>query len=48
MVGTTSGYKNGKLQGEWISYDSNGLKQPWQRMIMVRSGKWFLERYCFK
>jgi hypothetical protein len=42
-------YKNGKLQGEWISYDSNGYKnmatydngQKSENMV-------FLERYCFK
>jgi hypothetical protein len=38
MVGTTSGfYKNGKLQGEWVSLIVMVIKQPWQHMIMVRS-----------
>jgi hypothetical protein len=29
-------YKNGKLQGEWVSIVMV-IKQPWQHMIMVRS-----------
>jgi hypothetical protein len=26
MVGTTSGFIKWELQGEWISYDSNGYR----------------------
>jgi hypothetical protein len=32
-------YKNGKLQGEWVSLIVMVIKQPWQHMIMVRSLK---------
>ncbi|MFB0910310.1 MAG: membrane-binding protein [Flavobacterium sp.] len=35
-------YKNGKLQGEWISYDSNGNKIAMATYDNgQKSGKWF-------
>jgi antitoxin component YwqK of YwqJK toxin-antitoxin module len=35
-------YKNGKLQGEWISYDSNGNKTAMATYDNgQKSGKWF-------
>jgi hypothetical protein len=59
LVKATSFHDNGKVQqvvftkmGNYKEngfLDSNGNKQPWQHMIMVRSPEnGFLERYCFK
>jgi antitoxin component YwqK of YwqJK toxin-antitoxin module len=40
-------YKNGKLQGEWVSFDSNKTAMATYDNGQ-KSEKWFFERYCFK
>jgi antitoxin component YwqK of YwqJK toxin-antitoxin module len=49
MVRYKSGfYKNGKLQGEWISYDSNGYKTAMATYDNgQKSGKWFFGAILF-